>query len=260
MRSTKKIAFALIGGLISVSAFADGPVATVNGVAIPQSKMDAFVKQLAERGQKDSPELRDRIKQQLINNEVIYQDAVKKGTDKSPEVQAQLEAAKQQIVIGTYLNNYVKANPVSTADEQKEYDRAKAAQSGKEYHARHILVKTEAEANAIIADLKKGKKFDDIAKAKSLDKGSAANGGDLGWADPNNFVPEFSSALTKLQKGKMTDTPVKTQFGYHIIKLDDVRDAKGPAFEEVKGEIEQGIQRQRVQKLVEDLRAKATVQ
>jgi peptidyl-prolyl cis-trans isomerase C len=260
MRSTKHLIFAVIGAMISASVMADASVATVNGVAIPQSKMDMIVKQLAERGQKDSPELRDRIKQQLINNEVIYQDAVKKGTDKSADVQAQLDAAKQQIVIGAYVNNYVKNNPVSDADAQKEYDTVKAQNAGKEYHAHHILVKTEAEANDIIAQLKKGKKFDDLAKAKSVDTGSGANGGDLGWASPNNYVPEFSAPMTKLTKGQITQTPVKTQFGYHVIKLDDVRDAKFPSFAEAKGEISQQIQRQRVQKMVDDLRGKATVQ
>ncbi|MBB5190340.1 peptidyl-prolyl cis-trans isomerase C [Silvimonas terrae] len=261
MRSTKLLVGALVGALISTSAMADGSVATVNGVAIPQSKMDMIVKQLAERGQKDSPELRDRIKQQLVTNEVLYQDAVKKGVDKSADVQSQLDAAKQQIVVSTYVNNFVKANPVSDADVQKEYDRViKANFAGKEYHARHILVKTEAEANDILAQLKKGKKFDDLAKAKSIDTQSGAQGGDLGWSSPTNYVPEFSAAMTKLTKGQITQTPVKTQFGYHIIKLEDVRDAKAPPLDQVKGEISQQLERQKVEKMVSDLRAKATVQ
>ncbi len=261
MRSTKLLVGALVGALISTSVMADGSVATVNGVAIPQSKMDMIVKQLAERGQKDSPELRDRIKQQLVTNEVLYQDAVKKGVDKSADVQAQLDAAKQQIVVSTYVNNFVKANPVSDADVQKEYDRViKANFAGKEYHARHILVKTEAEANDILAQLKKGKKFDDLAKAKSIDTQSGAQGGDLGWSSPTNYVPEFSAAMTKLTKGQITQTPVKTQFGYHIIKLEDVRDAKAPPLDQVKGEISQQLERQKVEKMVSDLRAKATVQ
>jgi peptidyl-prolyl cis-trans isomerase C len=261
MRSTKLLVGALVGALISASVMADASVATVNGVAIPQSKVDLIVKQLADRGQKDSPELRDRIKQQLITNEVLYQDAVKKGVDKSADVQAQLDAAKQQIVVSTYVSNWVKANPVSDADVQKEYDRViKANFAGKEYHARHILVKTEAEANDILAQLKKGKKFDDLAKAKSIDTQSGAQGGDLGWSSPTNYVPEFSAAMTKLTKGQITQTPVKTQFGYHIIKLEDVRDAKAPPLDQVKGEISQQLERQKVEKMVEDLRAKATVQ
>lgn len=261
MRSTKQIAFALIGGLISVSAFAEGSVATVNGVAIPQSKLDAVVKQYVERGQKDTPELRDHIKQSLITAEVVYQEAVKKGADKTPEVQSQVEAAKQQIVAQSYVGNWVKNNPVSAADEQKEYDKYKAAQgTGKEYHVRHILVKTEPEAKAIIADLKKGKKFDDIAKAKSIDTGSGAQGGDLGWANATTFVPEFTDAMKKLEKGKMTETPVKTQYGYHIIKLDDTRPITVPSLDEMKADIDRKIQSDRVQKMIDDLRAKATVQ
>ncbi|TJZ69030.1 peptidylprolyl isomerase [Chitiniphilus eburneus] len=257
MRQTKKLAVAVTLALSTAGAFA--AVATVNGVAIPDNRADFFVKQVTERGQKDTPELRSRVKEELVRNEVLTQEAVRKGLDKNADVQTRVDLARQQVLVGALVNEYVKANPVSEAELKKEYDRIKANISGKEYKARHILVKDEAEAKAIIADLKKGKKFEDIAKAKSMDKGSAQNGGDLGWSNPNAFVPEFANALKGLQKGKLSD-PVKTQFGYHIIKLDDVRDAKGPSYEEVKPELQRELQGQKVQKYVEDLVGKAKVQ
>jgi peptidyl-prolyl cis-trans isomerase C len=259
MRHPNRIALALTACFLSATFAATAAnVATVNGVAIPDSKVDFFLKQVAERGQKDSPELRARIKEELIRNEVLFQEAQKKGVEKHPEVQQRLDMAKQQILVGAYVNDFAKANPISDAELKKEFDKIKVNFSGKEYKARHILVKSEDEAKAILADLKKGKKFDDIAKAKSTDKGSAINGGDLGWSTPANYVKEFGEALAKLPKGKISD-PVKTQFGWHIIKLDDQREAKGPSFEEVKPELQRELQGQRVQKMVEDLRAKAKV-
>ncbi|KAF0814946.1 putative parvulin-type peptidyl-prolyl cis-trans isomerase [Andreprevotia sp. IGB-42] len=255
MRQPKSLA--LILSLSAAAAFA-GNVATVNGVAISDAKVDFYVKQVTERGQKDTPELRAKVKEELVRNEVLYQEAQKKGLDKTPDVQQRLDFAKQQILVGALINDFVKANPVSDADLKKEYDKNKAGMSGKEYKARHILVKTKEEADAIEADLKKGKKFDDIAKAKSLDTGSAKNGGDLGWANPAGFVPEFGKALTALTKGKVSD-PVQTQFGWHVIKLDDVRDAKGPSFDEVKAELQRAVQGDKVQKYVEDLTSKAKV-
>ncbi|WP_348945840.1 peptidylprolyl isomerase [Chitinibacter sp. FCG-7] len=260
MFKANRLALAIAAASLSASVFAApaGTVATVNGVAIPQAKSDAFASELAQRGQKDSPELRAKIKDELIKNEVVYQEALKKGMDKNPEALAQLEMLKQRIIIGAFVNQYVKANPLTDSDLRKEYDKIKVTFGGKEFKARHILVATEAEAKAILADLKKGKKFDELAKAKSMDKGSGANGGDLGWADPKNFVPEFGGALEKLPKGKISD-PVKSQFGFHIIKLDDVREAKGPSFEEVKPQLEQQLQGQRIQKMVEELVAKAQI-
>lgn len=260
MRHPNRIALALTACFLSATFAATAAnVATVNGVAIPDSKVDFFLKQVAERGQKDSPELRARIKEELIRNEVLFQEAQKKGVEKNPEVQQRLDMAKQQILVGAYVNDFAKANPISDAELKKEFDKIKVNFSGKEYKARHILVKSEDEAKAILADLKKGKKFDDIAKAKSTDKGSAINGGDLGWSTPANYVKEFGEALAKLPKGKISD-PVKTQFGWHIIKLDDQREAKGPSFEEVKPELQRELQGQRVQKMVEELRAKAKVE
>ncbi|SFN12773.1 peptidyl-prolyl cis-trans isomerase C [Formivibrio citricus] len=259
----KRIALALSAALLSAFVFAEaGKATTVNGVAIPESKVDFLVKQVVARGQtKDTPELRARVREDLVRNEIVVQEAVKKGLDKTPEVTNQLEMAKAQILFGAYINDYVKNNPIPEADLKKFYEeQVKPQFSGKEYHARHILVASEAEAKAILAELKKGKKFDALAKAKSVDKASGENGGDLGWANPAAFVKEFGDALQSLPKGKVSSAPVKTQFGYHIIKVEDVRQAKGPTFEEVKGEIQQELQNQALQKMLADLRSKAKVE
>lgn len=256
----KCLALAVSAIMLSATAFA-ADVATVNGVKIPEAKMTFLVQQLAARGQQDTPELRAKLREDLIRNEIIIQEALKKGLDKSPEVTSQMDMARTQILFGAYINDYIKANPVADADMKAFYDKEVKPQfSGKEYHARHILVATEAEAKAILADLKKGKKFEDLAKTKSTDKGSGANGGDLGWANPSDYVKEFSDAMVKLPKGKISDAPVKSQFGYHIIKLEDLRDIKGPAYEEVKEEIQKELQSQMLQKLVADLRSKAKVE
>lgn len=259
----KHIVMAISAIIFSAAAFAaeGNKVATVNGVVIPEAKMNVFIQQLAARGQQDTPELRAKLKEDLIRNEIIIQEAVKSGIEKTPEYLEQMEMARTQILFGAYINNYLKSHPVTEAAMKSFYDaQVKAQPASKEYHARHILVKTEAEAKAILAALKKGQKFDDLAKSKSIDTGSGANGGDLGWATPADFVPEFSNAMVKLAKGKVSDAPVKSQFGFHIIKNEDIRDAKGPAFEDVKDEIQKGLQNEMLQKLVADLRSKAKVE
>jgi peptidyl-prolyl cis-trans isomerase C len=197
-----RIALALSAALFSAFVCADGAsIATVNGVAIPQSKVDMLVKQVAASGQAtDTPELRSRIRESLIRNEIVVQEAAKKGLDKDPEVLAQLEMAKSQILSDAFVKDYVKNHPIAETDLKKFYEeQVKPQFAGKEYHARHILVTSEAEAKAILAELKKGKKFDSLAKAKSLDKGSGENGGDLGWSNPNAFVKEFSERASALK-------------------------------------------------------------
>lgn len=257
----KCLALAVSALMFTATAFA-ADVATVNGVTIPEAKMTYLIQHLAARGQQDTPELRAKLREDLIRNEIILQEAMKKGLDKNAEVQSQLEMARTQILFGAYINEHLKANPIADADMKAFYDKEVKAQFAgkKEYHARHILVATEAEAKTILADLKKGKKFEDLAKAKSTDKGSGANGGDLGWSNPDDYVKEFSAAMVKLTKGKISDAPVKSQFGFHVIKLEDVRDLKGPAYDEVKDEIQKELQSQMLQKLVTDLRSKAKVQ
>lgn len=244
--------------VVAAPSFAQN-VATVNGKPIPAAKVDQVVKQVVAQGkQTDSPQLRDAIKKDLIVREVLIQEAGKQGFGNRPEVKAALENARQSIIINAMLADYVKKNPVKDADIKAEYDKYKATVGDKEYHARHILVPTEEEAKTIITKLKGGAKFEDLAKASSKD-GSAANGGDLDWASPASYVPEFSKAMVDLKKGAITDTPVKSQFGFHVIKLEDTRAAKIPALEEVKQQVAESLQQRKLQAFREELLKKATV-
>lgn len=234
-------------------------LAVVNGKPIPSSRVDAMVKQLSAQGQPDSSELRKMIKDELINREILVQEADKRGLTNTPEVKNQVDIARQSIVIRALIGDYLKKNPVTDAEIQAEYDRFKAQAGDKEYHARHILVPTEEEAKAIIAKLKNGAKFADLAK-QSKDPGSAANGGDLDWASPASFVKPFADALTSLKKGEITQEPVKTQFGYHVIQLEDTRPAKVPTLDEVKPQIVQNLQQKKLQAFQDELRKKAKIQ
>lgn len=246
--------------MVALPSFAQN-VATVNGKPIPAAKVDQIVKQVVAQGKAtDSPQLRDAIKKDLIGREVLIQEADKQGIGARPDVKNSIDNARQSIIINAMLADYIKKNPVKDADIKAEYDKVKAAQGGrKEYHARHILVENEADAKAIITKLKGGAKFDDLAK-QSKDPGSAANGGDLGWADPEGFVPEFSKAMTSLQKGAITETPVKTQYGYHVIKLEDTRAVQIPPLEEVKDRVAEGLQQRKLAAFREELMKKAKIQ
>jgi peptidyl-prolyl cis-trans isomerase C len=245
--------------VIAVPAFAQN-VAVVNGKAIPTSRVDAVVKQVVAQGQQpDSPQLRELIKKDLIGREVMMQEAEKQGFGKDAAVKAQIENARQAIIINSLIGDYVKKNPVSDADIKAEYDRFTAQAGDKEYHVRHILLGTEAEANDVIAKIKGGAKFEDLAKA-SKDTGSAANGGDLDWASPSSFPPAFSAAFVALQKGQVTEKPVQTQNGFHVIKVDDIRPAKLPTLEEVKPQIAEALTQKKLQAYQEELVKKAKVQ
>ncbi len=250
--------------LVLLLATAAAPVmaqnlAVVNGKPVPSSRADAMIKQMAAQGQQDSPQLRAMVKEELVNREILMQEADKLGLSSSPEVKNQMEMARQSIVIRALVADYVKKNPVSEADMKAEYDKFKAQAGDKEYHARHILVEKEEDAKAIIAKLKSGAKFEDLAK-QSKDTGSAANGGDLDWAPPSAFVKPFSDAMIALQKGQITETPVQTQFGYHVIRLEDSRAAKVPSFEEVKPQIAESLQQQKLQAYQQELKKKAKIQ
>ncbi|WP_426343156.1 peptidylprolyl isomerase [Pseudoduganella sp. R-32] len=251
----------LLLALIAVAAppaFAQN-VATVNGKAIPSAQMEAAVKQAAAQGQPDSPQLRDMIKKSLIGREVLVQEATKQGVAANKEVKEALEQARQDIIIRALLVDYVKKNPVSDAEIKSAYDQFKASKGDKEYHARHILVKTEKEATDIIAKLKGGAKFEELAKA-SQDPGSAANGGDLDWAAPGNYVKPFADAMVALKDGQITDKPVQSQFGYHVIKLEGSRAAKVPSLEEIKPQIAESLTQRKVAAYRDQLVAKAKVQ
>jgi len=235
-------------------------VAIVNGKAVPKARVDALAQQVARAGRPVTPEMQGQLRDEVIAREVFMQEAQLRGLDASEDFKAQVELARQSILIRELFGDFQKNNPVTDADIKAEYDKFAAANGGKEYKARHILVEKEADAKAIVAQLKKGGKFEDIAKKSSKDPGSGANGGDLDWAAAGSYVKEFSDALVKLEKGKLTETPVKTQFGYHIIRLDDTRDAQLPKFDDVKPQIAQQLQQQKLSKYQEDLRAKAKVE
>lgn len=238
----------------------DVVAATVNGMPITKNEVDIVLKQ--QRGMPDTPETRKMIIDNLAIQLIAAQEAVKKGLNKTANTLSELELAKQSILAQAYVQDFIKHNEVTDAQLTAEYDKLKAQASGEQYKARHILVKTEDEAKAIIAKLNKNvKSFDSLAKEKSLDPGSKAKGGDLGWFDAHTMVPEFSAAVAKLQKGKFTEIPVKSQFGYHVIILDDTRanTASVPPLEQIKAGLSQQIQQQNLKKMLDDMKATAKI-
>ena len=244
--------------LFSSSAFAADPVAKVNGKAIPANRANVLLANQMAQGQAKTPELEAAVKEELVRREILTQEALKKGVDKKSDVQAQLDLARQGVLIGAYLNEFARNVKISDDDIKAEYDKIKAALGEKEYKARHILVDKEGEAKDIIEKLKKGERFEDLAKA-SKDPGSRDKGGELGWANKASYVPAFSEAMIKLEKGKFTDSPVQSNFGWHVIQLDDARELKAPPFDEIKPQIMQRMRQQAVEKHILDLRGKAKV-
>ncbi|MES2413504.1 MAG: peptidylprolyl isomerase [Pseudomonadota bacterium] len=240
-------------------AFAQN-IAIVNGKAVPKARLDALAQQIAKSGRPITPEIQGQLREEVIAREVFMQEAEKQGLSTSDDYKAQMELARQTILIRALFANYQTKNPVTDAELKAEYDKFAAANGGKEYKARHILVEKEADAKAIIASMKKGGKFEDIAKKQSKDPGSGANGGDLDWANPSSYVGEFSEAMLKLNKGQLTETPVKTQFGYHVIRVDDIRNAQLPPFDELKPQIAQQLEQQRLASFQQELREKAKVE
>jgi len=232
---------------------------TVNGKPIPKSRLDFIVKQRAAQGQADNEQARKAILDNLITQEVVAQEAERRGFAKSADVRAQLELLRQQALVQALVQDHLKTHPIKDEEMLAEYNKVKASRGDKEYKARHILVDKDTEANEIIAQLKKGSKFEDLAK-QSKDPGSKDKGGDLDWNPPSTFVKPFSEALTKLEKGKYTETPVQTQFGWHVIQLDDVRTAQFPAFDTVRQQLLTRMQEQEVQKFVGELRSKAKIE
>ncbi|WP_019429011.1 peptidylprolyl isomerase [Limnohabitans sp. Rim47] len=255
----KQMLSAALVALLAVPALAQN-LAVVNGKPVPSSRVNALKQQVEASGRPVTPEVLAQIKEELIAREVFMQEAKKRGLDASDEYKTQIELARQTILIRQLFADFQKKNPVTDADIQGEYDKFVAANGGKEYRARHILVEKEDEALALIAQIKKGGSFEDLAKKASKDPGSGANGGDLDWAAAASYVPEFSGAMVKLDKGQMTDAPVKSQFGFHIIRVDDVREAQLPKLEEVKPQISQQLQQQKLSTFQDNLRSKAKIQ
>ncbi|HET7365418.1 MAG TPA: peptidylprolyl isomerase [Burkholderiales bacterium] len=236
------------------------PLAKVNGVAVPATRLDLLMQQQRGRGAPDNAQTRQMLKEELVNREVVVQEAQRAGFAKKPEVQTQLDMARQEIMVSAYLRDWVQKHPVSDDEVQAEYDRAKAQTGDKEYRARHILVDSEDEAKSLIGQLKKGASFSELAQKNSKDPGSKERGGDLDWNVPAAFDKTFSDAMVGLDKGKFTEAPVHTRFGYHIIQLDDVRQTHFPALAEVKPRIQQQITQHKIEELVRGLRAKAKVE
>ena len=235
--------------------------ATVDGTPITKAQLDGIMQQQAAQGMPDSPESRKMVVDNLALQILVAKEAVTKGLDKTPEVAGSLEMARQSILANAFVKDYIKTATVSDEALKAEYEAFKAKSGGNEYKARHILVKTEEEAKDIIAKIKKDiKAFDGLAKAKSMDPGSKANGGDLGWFNPAGMVPEFGAAVAKLEKGKFTEVPVKTQYGYHVILLDDSRATAVPSLEEVKANLTQQLQQKNLKKMLDEVKAKAKIE
>lgn len=248
---------ALSVALLSPLAVQAQNVAIVNGKPVPKARVDALLTQATRGGQPRTPELEAQVKDEVVLREMLMQEAEKLGLSRSANYKAQMELARQSILIRELFDDFTSKNKVSDADVKAEYDKYKAQAGGAEFHARHILVEKEEEAVALIKEIKAGGKFDELAKKHSKDQGSGANGGDLDWANPNSYVPEFAQALSALKKGEMTEKPVKTQYGFHIIKLEDTREAQFPSLEEVKPRIEQALAQQKLAKFREDVKTRA---
>jgi peptidyl-prolyl cis-trans isomerase C len=232
-------------------------VAIVNGKAVPKSRVDALMAQATSQGQPRTPELEAQVRDEVVLREMFVQEAERKGLAASPQYKAQMELARQSVLIRELFTDYQKKNPVSDADVVAEYDKFKAQASGTEYRTSHILVETEDQAKTLIVQIKGGASFEELAKANSKDPGSGEKGGDLDWANAGSYVPEFSQAMVKLKKGEMTETPVKSQFGWHIIKVVDVREAQFPPLDEVRPQIQQRLMQMKMAQFRDEIRAKA---
>ena len=276
-RQLRNLAVALVAGTFAVAAGAQdkapakpkadtaakkapGAKLVVNGVTIPQSRIDAMNKELNAQGQPDNAERQQAVRDELVNREILAQAAAKRGLDKNADIQAQMDMARQAVLVRALFENEVKTNPITDADLQKQYEQFKGSMGTNEYKVAHILVDKEDDAKQIIDSLNKGGDFAKIAKERSKDPGSKDNGGDLDWGPSARYVKPFADAVTTQQKGKISAAPVKTDFGFHVIRVDDVRPLKVPEFSEVKEQFRQRAQQQQIQKMVMDLRQKAKVE
>lgn len=259
LQTLAAIALIAIGGATSAQN-----VAIVNGKAVPKARVDALITmasaQAKAQGQQLPPNFEQQAKDEIITREIFIQEASKRSLDASDEYKNQMELQRQTVLIRLLLADEQKKSGVTDAEIKAEYEKYAKENGGKEYKARHILVEKEETAKAIIASLKKGGKFEDIAKKQSKDTGSGANGGDLDWANAASYVKEFSDAMVALTKGKTTETPVKSQFGYHVIRLEDVRETKLPSMDEVKPQIKQQLEQQKMAKFQDDLRKSAKIE
>jgi peptidyl-prolyl cis-trans isomerase C len=249
----------LLAAFAAAPAFAQN-IAVVNGTPIPKARADALIDQLVHQGQQNTPQLQTAVREELVNREILMQEALRRGLPNRPDIKAQIAVAQQTVVLRALIEDFVKTNTPSDAEVTARYNALIKDAGGKEYHLHHILVDNEQQAKDLIAKIKAGASFEDLAKQFSKDPGSGKNGGDLDWSDPKAYVPEFADAATHLQKGQMTDTPVHTQFGWHIIRVDDVRNITPPPLEQVRPQIVQQIQQEKLQAFEEGLRKNAKIQ
>ncbi|MFL9898378.1 peptidylprolyl isomerase [Paraburkholderia fungorum] len=249
----------LLAAFAAAPAFAQN-IAVVNGTPIPKARADALIDQLVHQGQQDTPQLQMAVREELVNREILMQEALRRGLPNRPDIKAQIAVAQQTVVLRALIEDFVKNNAPTDAEVTARYNSLIKDAGGKEYHLHHILVDNEQQAKDLIAKIKAGASFEDLAKQYSKDPGSGKNGGDLDWSDPKAYVPEFADAATHLQKGQMTDTPVHTQFGWHIIRVDDVRNVTPPPLEQVRPQIVQQIQQEKLQAFEEGLRKNAKIQ
>jgi peptidyl-prolyl cis-trans isomerase C len=249
----------LLAAFAAAPAFAQN-IAVVNGTPIPKARADALIDQLVHQGQQNTPQLQMAVREELVNREILMQEALRRGLPNRPDIKAQISVAQQTVVLRALIEDFVKNNTPTDAEVTARYNALIKDAGGKEYHLHHILVDNEQQAKDLIARIKAGASFEDLAKQFSKDPGSGKNGGDLDWSDPKAYVPEFADAATHLQKGQMTDTPVHTQFGWHIIRLDDTRAITPPPLEQVKPQIVQQMQQEKLQAFEEGLRKNAKIQ
>ncbi len=246
---------------LALAPAAHAQVARVNGVNIPQARADAFVKELTGQGRPDTPELRNMVREELINRELLAQEAVRRGLDKNVEVAMAIEMSRQNMLVRAYMQEVLRTAKPAEEAMRKEYDRLKTQLGGaREYKARHILVEKEEEAKDIIAQIRNGSSFEKLASERSKDPGSQARGGELDWNIPQNYLKPFGDALAKLKKGQMTEAPVQTNAGWHVIRVDDERQVRVPSYEEFKPNIENQMRQQAQQKALAELRTKAKIE
>ena len=246
----------------AATASADKPLAVVNGVALPQIFAN-FVRQ-GRMNRNSPPEAltEESIREAVVTAELMSQEAVRQGLDKNATLQAALEFQKKELFSKALIEEFVRNNPIQEEAVKAEYDKAKAKAGSTEYRPRHILLNSEKEANAVITRLTTGKKkakFEDLAKTESKDS-SAGNGGDLGWVLPANLVPEFAEAMSKMKAGEISKKPVQTKFGWHVIRMEEIRKLDFPDYDKLKERIASQMQQLQLRKYVVELRAGAKVE
>lgn len=252
------IAIAAFSAISLTPAAQAADPATVNGKPIKESWVNFIIKDAQARGQKGKG-LKNAVINELIGSELAYQEATKNGFDKKSDIKTAAEIGRRKLVVNAFLADYMKKHPISDADTKAAYEQYKKELGTEEYKAQHILVKTEAEAADIIAKIKNGGDFEKLAKENSLDPGSKVKGGDLGWFSTGGMVKPFSDAVTSLKKGQLVAAPVKTEFGFHVIKLNDSRATKPPTYAKAKEGLKRTLQQRKLEALMLGLKDKAKI-